>query len=150
MRYYINQRVARAHSSRSVQAFTLMEMILVLAIIGILVGLGIFSMKGVIDGAELGKAAADANTIQTNLVRYKTTAGYFPSQAQGLEALTKKPSGTPVPKNWYKMTEPNALIDPWGRPFQYRNPGKKNTDGYDVFSLGKDGIEGTADDVWPQ
>ena len=147
---YNSQRVNRAQSSRSVQAFTLMEMILVLAIIGILVSLGIFSMKGVIDGAERAKASADASTIQTNLVRYRTTAGMFPSQAQGLDALAKKPSGAPVPKSWYKLTEASTLIDPWGHPYQYRNPGKKNTEGFDVFSLGKDGIEGTEDDVWPQ
>lgn len=128
-------------------AFTLMEMILVLAIIGVLVGLGIFAMKNVLVDSYMGRARADLATLRTNLVRYKTVTGFLPGQDQGLEALAKKPSGNPVPKTWYKFCHESALLDPWGKPFQYRNPGKRSEDGYDVFSLGKDGVEGTEDDV---
>lgn len=127
-----------------------MEMILVLAIIGLLVGLGIFAMKGVIIDAETGKATADLNTMETNLLRYRTMAGLEPSQAQGLLALAKMPAGNPVPKSWHKLTDESALIDPWGRPYQYRNPGKRDKEGHDLFSLGKDGQEGTPDDVYRQ
>lgn len=129
--------------------FTLMEMILVLAIIGILVGLGIFAMKGVVGDAEIGKAMADIRTLQTNIVRYRTMAGFVPSQSQGLEALAKKPSGNPAPRSWRQLMDPSALTDPWGHPYQYRNPGKKETGGYDVYSMGPDGQDGTQDDVYP-
>ncbi|MDB6074175.1 MAG: ral secretion pathway protein [Verrucomicrobiaceae bacterium] len=129
--------------------FTLMEMILVLAIIGILVGLGIFAMKGVVGDAEIGKAMADIRTLQTNIVRYRTMAGFVPSQSQGLEALSKKPSGNPAPRSWRQLMDASALTDPWGHPYQYRNPGKKETGGYDVYSTGPDGQDGTQDDVYP-
>ena len=142
------------HTSRSRRllrrGFTLMEMILVLAIIGILVGLGIFAMKGVVGDAEIGKAMADIRTMQTNIVRYRTMAGFIPSQAQGLEALAKKPSGNPAPRSWRQLMDPSALLDPWGHPYQYRNPGKKEVGGYDIYSMGPDGQDGTADDVYPQ
>jgi general secretion pathway protein G len=42
--------------------------------------------------------------------------------------------------------KPDAIMDPWGRKMQYRNPGKHNAQGYDVFSFGPDGVE-SADDV---
>jgi len=129
--------------------FTLMEMILVLAIIGILVGMGIFAMKGVVGDAEIGKATADIRTLETNVVRYRTMAGFVPSQAQGLEALSKKPNGNPAPRSWRQLTDASALTDPWGHPYQYRNPGKKNTSGYDIYSMGPDGQDGTQDDVYP-
>ena len=142
------------HTSRSRRllrrGFTLMEMILVLAIIGILVGLGIVAMKGVVGDAEIGKAMADIRTMQTNIVRYRTMAGFIPSQAQGLEALAKKPSGNPAPRSWRQLMDPSALLDPWGHPYQYRNPGKKEVGGYDIYSMGPDGQDGTADDVYPQ
>ncbi len=139
----------RFKTARFTAAFTLMEMILVLAIIGVLVGLGIFAMRHVPDDAALVRAQADLKTLQINLIRYKTVTGTLPSQAQGTDALAKRPSGNPTPKAWYKFCDASALLDPWGKPFQYRNPGKKSDDGYDVFSMGKDGVEGTEDDVYP-
>ena len=139
-----NITARRRHLLR--QGFTLMEMILVLAIIGILVGLGIFAMKGVVGDAEIGKATADIRTMETNIVRYRTMAGFVPTQQQGLEALSKKPSGNPPPRSWRQLMDPSALLDPWGHPYQYRNPGKKNPSGYDIYSMGPDGQDGTADD----
>ena len=141
--------IVRRPNRRAKEGFTLMEMILVLAIIGVLVSLGIFAMKNVIIDAEHGKAAADIRTLETNIVRYRTMAGVIPSQAQGLEALAKKPTGNPAPKSWYKLTDESTLTDPWGHPYQYRNPGKKNPGGYDVYSMGPDGKDGTEDDVYP-
>ena len=136
----------RARLQRS--GFTLMEMILVLAIIGILVGLGIFSMKGVVGDAEIGKATADIQTLNTQIVRYRTMAGFVPTQSQGLEALVRKPSGSPAPRSWRQLMGEAGLLDPWGEPYQYRNPGKHNPQGYDIFSKGPDKQEGTADDVY--
>ena len=144
-----HNHTTRRRSRLQRSGFTLMEMILVLAIIGILVGLGIFAMKGVVGDAEIGKAMADIRTLETNIVRYRTMAGFVPSQSQGLEAMAKKPSGSPAPKSWRQLMDPSALTDPWGHPYQYRNPGKRNTAGYDVYSMGPDGQDGTADDVYP-
>ncbi len=132
---------------RAVRGFTLMEMILVLAIISLLVGLGIYSLTNVGATAEMGAAKANIRTLETNLIRYKTMAGYLPSQAQGLEALVKRPSGNPAPRMWVQCMEPSGLMDPWGHPYQYRNPGKRKTNGYDIYSMGLDGVDGSEDDI---
>ena len=65
------------------RGFTLMEMILVLAIISVLVGLGVFAMTNVLGDAEAGKALADIRTMETNLIRFKTMAGRYPTQSEG-------------------------------------------------------------------
>src|SRR3569623_70381 len=119
-------------------------------IIGILVWLGIFAMNGGPTDTDCPRSFADIRTLETNLVRYRNMAGCLPSQEQGLEALVKRPSGDPIPTDWHALMDRRALIDPWGHPYQYRNPGKNKPDGYDVFSLGKDGVEGTEDDVYAQ
>ena len=127
--------------------YTLMEMILVLGIIAILLGMGTFLMVNVLGDAEEGKAKADIQAIHASLIRYKTKGGMYPATEQGLEALVKRPSGGPAPKGWKQLMKESALNDPWGRPYQYRYPGKYNTDSYDIFSIGQDGKEGTEDDI---
>jgi general secretion pathway protein G len=76
----------------------------------------------------------------------------YPSTQQGLEALSKRPSGLPAARNWnpqgYLKSRP---VDPWGTPYQYLNPGVQSVDGtYDLYSLGSDGVtggEGHAGDI---
>ncbi len=133
--------------SYSTQGYTLMEMILVLFIISLLLGGGVFLMQNVGKDAEIGKAGADIKAWETNLIRYKTKALMLPTQSQGLEAMVKEPTSEPKPKSWIPMAKPEALMDPWGKKYQYRNPGKHNTDSYDVYSFGPDGQEGTRDDI---
>jgi general secretion pathway protein G len=134
------------HRSLIRRGFTLMEMILVLAIISVLVGLGVFAMTNVLGDAEIGKAAADLKTLDTNLIRFKTMAGRFPTQGEGLEAFYTRPS-TNV-RNWRKLMDEKGIYDPWGEKYQYRTPAKKNIEGgYDLFSKGQDKQEGTEDDV---
>jgi general secretion pathway protein G len=129
------------------RGFTLMEMILVLAIISVLVGLGVFAMKGVLEGAEDGKASADIKTMETNLIRFKTMTGRYPSQAEGFEAFVKRPTGSPPVRMWRPLMEEKGLYDPWNEKYQYRYPGKHNSTGYDIFSMGTDKKEGTEDDI---
>lgn len=134
-------------SSRLRAAFTLMEMMLVLFIIALILGGGVYLMQNVGQDAEVSKAASDIKTWETNLVRYKTKAMMLPTQQQGLAAMVMQPTVEPLPKRWSALAKPEALSDPWGRPYQYRNPGKKDPAGYDLYSLGPDGVEGTPDDV---
>ncbi|WP_009961278.1 type II secretion system major pseudopilin GspG [Verrucomicrobium spinosum] len=134
-------------SSRLRAAFTLMEMMLVLFIIALILGGGVYLMQNVGQDAEVSKAASDIKTWETNLVRYKTKAMMLPTQQQGLAAMVTQPTVEPLPKRWSALAKPEALSDPWGRPYQYRNPGKRDPAGYDLYSLGPDGVEGTPDDV---
>ena len=124
-----------------------MEMILVLAIIGLLVGLGVGKMKGVFSDAKVTAAQADISSLGTNLLRFETSNGRLPTQEQGLEALVTRPVNGPAPKRWTPIMQASGLNDPWENPYQYRNPGKKNTTGYDIFSMGPDGQPETADDI---
>jgi general secretion pathway protein G len=124
----------------SLRGFTLMEMILVLAIISTLLGLVIFKMVNVTEDANITKAKADIKAMETNLLRYKTRNGRLPTQAEGLEIMTTKGAS--------QLVKPEGIIDPWAHPYQYRNPGKVNTSGYDVYSMGPDGQDGTADDIY--
>lgn len=117
-----------------------MEMILVLAIISTLLGLVIFKMVGITDDANITKAKADVKSMEMSLMRYKTRTGRLPTQAEGLEIMTAKGSA--------QLLKPEAIMDPWAHPYQYRNPGKVNTAGYDVYSMGPDGQDGTADDIY--
>ena len=135
---------SRYHRSR---AFTLMEMILVLGIIALLLGVGTYFMVDVLGDAEEGKAKADIKAISTSLIRYKTKARIYPSEQQGLDALVTRPTGSPEPASWKQFMKPQGIIDPWGRKYEYRYPGKYNSDSYDIFSLGFDGKEGTEDDI---
>jgi general secretion pathway protein G len=66
----------------------------------------------------------------------------------GLDALVSEPTWEPLPKRWRPYLS-KVILDPFGRPYQYRNPGVRNPEGFDVFSLGADGADGveSADDV---
>lgn len=122
-------------------AFTLFEMILVLAIIAILIGLGIYHLSGTEDTANIVRARADCKTIAMTLTQYKVRHSRLPTQGEGLAPLTKGPDGSSLIKQ-------EALTDPWGQPYQYRNPSRKGNGSFDVFSAGPDGQPESPDDVY--
>lgn len=132
-------------SSRS--GFTLMEIMLVLFIIALLLGGGVYLMQNVGLDGQISKAQADVKAWETNLIRYQTKNLTLPTQQQGLASMVTKPSGGPQPKYWIQLAKPEALNDPWGHPYQYRNPGAHNPQTYDVYSMGPDGQDGTPDDI---
>jgi general secretion pathway protein G len=77
------------------------------------------------------------------LTLFGSDLGRCPTQAEGLDALIKNTTNS---DSWKGPYLKNVLpLDPWGRPYQYRNPGRH--DDYDIYSLGQDGQEGTNDDV---
>lgn len=134
-------------SSPHAKGFTLLEMIIVMAIIALLVGMGAFMMNNVLGDAEETKAKGDIQTFHASLIRYKTKGGLYPTTEQGLRALVEKPSDGPQPRSWKNLLPEQALYDPWGNPYQYRRPGRHNPETYDIFSVGLDGKEGTEDDI---
>jgi general secretion pathway protein G len=131
--------------------FTLLEMMLVVAIIAMLAGLAIWATGGRLEDAKIAKAKADINGITTSLMLYEASNGFAPTTEQGLKALINKPESEPRPRTWrqYMTSMP---IDPWGKEYHYKNPGSHKPDGYDLFSAGKDRLPDTADDVgnWDQ
>lgn len=125
-----------------------MEIILVLAIIALLIGMGTAMMKGVFGDAEEANAKADVRALEASVMRYKTKGGVFPSTEQGLEVLIRRPSSSPQPRSWKKLLKREEdLLDPWQTPYKYRYPGTINDDSYDIYSIGPDKKEGTDDDI---
>lgn len=121
--------------------FTLIEVMIVVVILGILAAVVIPRILDRPDQARVTAAKADIAVILQQLKLYRLDNTFYPTTDQGLQALVVKPTTNPVPANWkqggYLERLPN---DPWGRPYQYLNPGLKGE--IDVFSLGADGQSG--------
>jgi general secretion pathway protein G len=130
-------------------AFTLLEIMLVVAIIGVLLAAAIYKMAPALDVAKGMRTKADIQSIRTSLMSYNGANGFYPSTEQGLAALVSRPGSEPAPTSWRRLME-EVPKDAWGSPYIYRNPGRKNSSGYDVFSAGPDRIPDTSDDDWGQ
>ncbi|HVE16063.1 MAG TPA: type II secretion system major pseudopilin GspG [Chthoniobacterales bacterium] len=126
--------------------YTLFEIMLVLGIIAVLVGSAIYMLKGNIDVAKQQRAETDFTAIVTQLKTYEMMNYNFPTTAQGLDAMVTRPTTEPVPRRWVQLLD-KGLIDPWGQPYNYASPGKKNPASFDLFSSGPDKQAGTADDI---
>ncbi len=127
MKTYSKQmrRVAFGRKNKARQGLTLLEMMIVVAIIGIIMGGVAFKIVGLQDAAKVNQADADFNALGNLLEQYRNSNGHYPSNAadQGLKALTEKPTSSPVPKRWNKLY-PEVPVDPWGRPYGYEYSGK--------------------------
>ncbi len=132
--------------SRLSAAFTLIEMVLVLAIIALLMGVSIKLLTGVKDQGKLIKARGDMEGISAALSLYESNASRYPTTEQGLQALVTKPSTAPVPRVWREQMK-RVPVDPWDEVYRYRNPGKHDPKGYDLFSAGPDRLPDTDDDI---
>ena len=128
------------------RGFTLMEMLIVLTIIALLMGMVIFKVHDLTSGAKPEKVQADLLTFKEMLASYELDNGALPTTDQGLKALWAKPTVEPIPPRWHAELD-EEVLDPWGHPYQYLNPGKHNPDKYDVYSMGEDGLPDTPDDL---
>ncbi len=130
---------ARATVKTVQRGFTLIELMVVLVIIGLLAALIVPNVLDRADDARVTAAKTDVANLMQALKLYKLDNMRFPTGEQGLQALVAKPTTGPIPPNWKPYLEklPN---DPWGRAYQYANPGVKGP--VDVFSFGADGQSG--------
>ena len=130
------------------RAFTLLEILVVLAIIGLLAGLAISKIDVIFGGAQVSVADTFVKqTLKTGLTAYRIQMGDYPSTADGIQALITQPSSKA--DRWHgPYIEGNKVpLDPWGEPYQYAFPGKHNKNAPDIWSKGPDKQDGTADDI---
>jgi general secretion pathway protein G len=132
---------------RNAAGYTLFEIMLVLGIIAVLVGSAIYMLAGNVDVAKEQRVESDVQAISMQLGVYETRNYRRPTTAQGLKALVEMPATEPKPRKWKQLLK-SVPLDPWGNEYLYRNPGKLNPDGFDLFSLGPDGRE-SDDDIRP-
>lgn len=123
------------------QGFTLIEIMVVIAILGIMAAVVVPKLVGHTDTARITAAKQDIASLKQALILYKLDNQRYPTTEQGLQALIEKPTTGPIPKNWkadgYLEKIPQ---DPWGNPYQYLYPGVHGE--YDLFSNGPDGQGG--------
>jgi len=129
--------------------FTLLEMVIVLGIIAMILGGAIFSMRGIGNSAKHTQVRNDCAALRNALDMYKLNGGQYPTTQQGLKALVDKPTSAPIPRMWSRIAD-KVPLDPWGSEYQYRFPGKKNANDFEITSRGEDGQEGTSDDISSQ
>lgn len=131
------------------RAFTLLEILVVLAIIGLLATVVINNVGGAFDGARIDTATMFVkHTMSLPLQQYQMHSGSYPATAEGLQALLAAPAGKA--DRWrgpYVKEDGGIPRDPWKEPYQYRSPGIKNKSTYDLWSKGPDLQDGTADDI---
>lgn len=128
------------------KGFTLLEVLIVIAILGMLAGMVVPSLMGEQDSAKLQATAIEVRSIEQTLDLYKLKAGQYPTTEQGLEALVTMPEIEPVPRNYPEDGFLKKVpVDKWGNEYQLVSPGEMGK--YDLFSMGPDGEAGTEDDI---
>ena len=137
-------------SARCAEGFTLIEVMVVVVILGLLAAIIVPKVMSRPDEARAVAAKADIAAIGQALKLYRLDNTFYPSTEQGLQALVQPPTTQPVPPNWKQGGYLDRMPkDPWGREYQYLNPGVRSE--IDVFSFGADGQiggEGNNADVY--
>ena len=134
--------MSHAYRNRRRSAFTLIELLLVLVILAVLAGIVIPKFTGRQKQAQETAVKTQIKNLEVALEAFEVEVGRYPTEADGgLNALITPPAGT----NFKPMFK-DIPKDPWNNQYQYRTPGTKNPNSYDLYSLGADGREG-GDDV---
>jgi general secretion pathway protein G len=136
--------------SSKLSAFTLLEILVALAIVGLLAGLAISNSDKIFGQSQEAVARVFVrDSLKTSLVRYRIDLGDYPSTNEGLAALLTAPAGKAERWRGPYIEAPGNRVptDPWGEAYRYRFPGTKNQGGYDLYSVGADKVDGTEDDI---
>lgn len=118
--------------------FTLLELLVVLAILGLLAAIVAPQVLGFGGRANTQVAQVQVRNVASALNTYQLDVGRLPTAAEGLQALVSQPAGVP---NWSGPYMERLPDDPWGKPYLYRVPGEAGR-AFDVYSLGADNAPG--------
>ena len=121
------------------QGFTLVEMLVVIAIIGLIMGLIGPRVLNYLSESKVKAAKIQMQSFASALDLFNLDAGRYPSSSEGLDALVHRTPGVTAWNGPY-LKGGNVPMDPWGHPYLYRVPGQHNA--FDIVSLGADGAEG--------
>ena len=121
------------------EGYTLVELLVVLAILGLLVAIAAPRLIKYLGSAKTDTAKIQVEKLGGVLDLYRLELGRYPTDDEGLESLVEKPGDVDGWNGPY-LKNRDSLIDPWGRPYIYRSPGQHGD--YDLFTLGADGGEG--------
>jgi general secretion pathway protein G len=124
---------------RGERGFTLLELLVVLAILGLLAAVAAPRVLTYLGSARADTARLQLNNIATALDLYRLEVGRYPPQGEGLRALVENTAGKGAWNGPY-LKKKEAVLDPWGRPYQYRSPGEHGE--YDLYTLGADNAPG--------
>lgn len=128
-----------ARGRRRRGGFTLIEVLLVLAILVIIASLAVTAYGPMQRSAYIRAATTQVKAFRTPLQAYYLDINMYPTTQQGLEALRTPPPDLPNPAKWNgPYLDTPVPLDPWDRAYQYESPGKYNVEEYDVWSLGPD------------
>ncbi|MEX0325248.1 MAG: type II secretion system major pseudopilin GspG [Puniceicoccaceae bacterium] len=136
--YSCCSRARKINRSRIRAGFSLVEMLIVIALIAIVGTLLIGRIGNLFGGAQedVAKQFVD-NALKAPLLKYRIDTGSYPTAEDGgLLALLNEPASKSG--KWKGPYIEKLPEDPWGNPYQYKYPGTKNPDGYDLWSLGPD------------
>jgi general secretion pathway protein G len=119
--------------------FTLVELLVVLAILGLIAAIAVPQTIGYLGRAKSKTADIQIENLGAALDLYRLDVGRYPSDSEGLDALVNAPGDA---RNWAGpyLKKQSSILDPWDKPYEYRFPGQNGE--YDLFSLGADGQEG--------
>jgi len=129
----------RRKSRRNRAAFTMVEIVVVVVIIGVLAALIVPSFVGRVGTAKQAVAKQKIAEIEKAVEMFRTDYGRYP---ETLEELVLRPADIAEEKWNPPQLRRKHLIDPWDRPFLYKYPGDHSEVPFDLYSLGADGKEG--------
>jgi general secretion pathway protein G len=135
----MNQRHQIETVGRTARGFTLLELMVVLVILVLLSSIAAPQVLKYLGRAKSDTAKLQIDALSAGLDLYHIDVGHFPSPAQGLAALVRRPDNEPKWDGPY-VKKDASLVDPWGQPYVYRLPGQHGP--YDVLSYAADGQEG--------
>ena len=128
------------------QAFTLIELLLVLVILASLAAIVVPKFARRSEQARVTQATTQIAQFELALDAFEIDLGRYPTTTEGLAALVQKPAALDKWESPY-LKRSTIPQDPWGNPYVYKQPGQHNEYGYDLYCAGPDGQQNTSDDI---
>ncbi|HEX4157905.1 MAG TPA: type II secretion system major pseudopilin GspG [Rhizomicrobium sp.] len=130
---FLRARMSQCRGSGEA-GYTLMELLVVLAILGLLAAVATPMVLHYLDSAKVSTAKTEVSNLSAGLDLFKYDVGRYPTTQEGLEALVNAPEGV---ENWNGpyIKKTTKLADPWGHPYNYKFPGTHGGE-FDLYSYG--------------